>query len=365
MKVSVIKDDIKHLSIQEKRELIEYIKRSYSIFDEHSIMTVCPECSSKGIVKNGKRKGVQKYVCKDCGKNFNYRTNTVLSRIQHLNKWNEFVEEYLVLNVISIKKIKDELGISEQTAFNWRHKLFANIYAKTESRFSYEPVELDEAFFRLSWKGKNMNMTKAEKYRHNRKRKSQVGDTNFNSKVFFAYGRNSHHLDVYSSHTGRTTIKDMENYFLPSKFNNTTVYCDSHNVYRMFFERNGIPHELFKTKDHLQWGGDREVHVQHVNAHTNNFKSLVNEYFKGVSTRYLPFYLAWHQFIVESKTKIDKMNTLKFNLTNNICNNVVQDKFGFELYRQSEVSFVRFLKNNEQENLAECKNHYYADKIAA
>src|SRR5271169_894319 len=108
------------LSIDEKRSIIDFLKNSYSIFDEHAKdVKNCPSCFSDYIVKNGTRKGVQKYVCRKCGKNFNYKTNTVLSKIHKLNKWNEFVEDYISLNITSLKALKSKLNLSEQTVFNW------------------------------------------------------------------------------------------------------------------------------------------------------------------------------------------------------------------------------------------------------
>jgi hypothetical protein len=86
---------------------------------------------------------------------------------------------------------------------------------------------------------------------------------------------------------------------------------------------------------------------------------------RGVSTKYLSFYIKWYQFINQSKLQAFKKEELKFNLTDEICDNVVEDKFGFELYRQSELSFIQFLKNNGRTNFGDCKHHYYANKMAA
>ena len=107
------------------------------------------------------------------------------------------------------------------------------------------------------------------------------------------------------------------------------------------------------------------MHNQTVNAFIRGFKFFVNEHMRGVSTKYLDFYVKWFQFINESKVKAFKKNELKFNLVDEICDNVVQDKFGIELYRQSELSFVRFLNNNGRTNHGDCKHHYYANKLAA
>ena len=40
---------------------------------------VCPHCNKKHIVKNGKVRGKQRYLCVDCKKTFNSLTKTVFS----------------------------------------------------------------------------------------------------------------------------------------------------------------------------------------------------------------------------------------------------------------------------------------------
>jgi hypothetical protein len=156
----------------------------------------------------------------------------------------------------------------------------------------------------------------------------------------------------------------MKNYFIKEKFNDVTVYSDRHKSYQAFFEDNGVKYENFVSSHHVSFM-NHDVHNQTVNAYIRGFKTLVNEYMRGVSTKYLPFYIKWYQFAVNTRNHVAKMNELKFNIADKICDNVIEDKFGFELYRQAEVSFVRFLKNNGRSNYGDCKNHFYADKIAA
>lgn len=123
MKIETIKSKIEHLSTDQKKELISFIKSSYSIFDEYSNISNCPHCNSNKIIKNGTRNCINRYLCKDCKKSFTYKTPSVISGIHKLNKWNDFVDDFLSLNLTSLKKIKKKLKISEQTVFNWRHKL--------------------------------------------------------------------------------------------------------------------------------------------------------------------------------------------------------------------------------------------------
>jgi transposase-like protein len=364
MRIETIKKRINSLSVEDKKELAAYIKSSYSIFDDRSIsIKACPDCFSSHIVKNGKRKGIQKYVCRDCKKNFNYKTNTVLSKVQKLNKWNEFVEDFISLNITSLKGLKKKLNISEQTAFNWRHKLLSAIFLKTNPKFANETVEFDETYLRLSRKGRR-NMAITDKPGYREWRRKLEGDSPYNVKVFFAFGRDSRQLDVCQSHTGRTSLIDMKNYFTADKFKDISVYSDGHNTYRSFFKSNHIPHGEFRSSQHVSLL-NKDIHNQAVNSYIRGFKYFVNEHMRGVSTKYLEFYVKWYQFINESKLQAFKKEEVRFNLTDEVCDNLVEDRFGFELYRQSEVGFVRFLQNNGRTNYGDCKNHFYAGKIAA
>lgn len=358
-----LKYKIDHLSIEEKKSLIDYIKNSYSIFDSYSSsVSACPVCHSTHIVKNGLRKGVQKYVCRSCNKNFNYKTSTVLSKIQKLNKWNEFVDDYCSLNITPLKVLTKKLKISTQTAFNWRHKLLGAMVLKTNSTFIEEALEYDEGFLKISRKGRFMDIKDKSKYRH--WRNSLTGDSNYNVKVFFTYGRNSKQLDVHQSHMGRTSLVHMQNYFTPDKFKNIKVYSDAHITYKGFFKRNNIPHETFIGKKHISYS-NKEVHNQTVNSFIRGFKYFVNEHLRGVSTKYLTFYIKWYQFLNQSKLKAFKKEELKFDITDDITSNIINEKFGLELYRQSELSYMRFLKNNGRTNFGDCKHHFYVSKMAA
>jgi transposase-like protein len=328
-----VKEKVAHLSTKEKQELIAYLKSSYSVFDEHVNVKACPTCGSDHIVKNGTRNGHNKYICRGCKKNFTYRTNTVLSGIQKLDKWNLFVEDFMTLNISSLKDLKFRLGLSEQTIFNWRHKLLS-VMVNKEPKFSSEVVEFDDVWFLISRKGRQ-NMNVSDKYWYRNWRRGLKGDNPYYAKVFFTYGRKSKKLELHLSNLGRVTKKHLGKYFTPSKFNDVTMYTDRHPAYKAFFNDNNIPHEAFIASHHSSWE-NRAVHVQSVNSHVREFRRFVDEHLKGVSTKYLSDYLKWFQFIHETKNHINKRlkenAKIKFNIVDKICDEVVHDGTGLGLY---------------------------------
>jgi len=203
-----IKTLVSTLSPKQMQDLVAYLKSSYSIFDEHFKVKACKYCSSDKIVKNGTRNGHHKYICRACKRNFTYRTNSILSGIQKINKWNLFVEDFMRLNITPVRELKYKIGVSEQTIFNWRHKLLSALVNK-KTTFSNEVIEFDDAFFMISRKGRqNMGIDNMYSYRH--WRKGQVGESKYNTKVFVTYGRSSKKLEMYLSNMGRVRKTDLK-----------------------------------------------------------------------------------------------------------------------------------------------------------
>ena len=50
----------------------------------------CPTCHSPGAVKNGHARGLQRYLCRPCGRTFSKATGSPLS---HLRKKRHFIEQ--------------------------------------------------------------------------------------------------------------------------------------------------------------------------------------------------------------------------------------------------------------------------------
>lgn len=365
MELKNIKSLISKLSIKERQLLVSELKTSYSIFHEYSDVTKCPHCGTDKFVKNGIRGGVNKYLCKNqyCKKNFTFRTGTILSGIQNLNKWNLFVEDFMSLNITPLEELKTKIGVnSKQTLLDWRHKLLSSISSTSNLIFNNDTVEFDEANFLISRKGRqNMNIEDKSIYKN--WRRNQVGDSKYNVKMFVSFGRNNKSLELFQSHMGRTNTKHMVDYFGGNKFQDVRMVTDKHITYKSFFKSENIEHGSFLAKNHINFE-DKAIHNQTVNAYIREFKQFVNDRLKGVSTKYISNYAKWFQFIQSVKTKIEKTSKLRFDIIDNICEVVLNDnkKVGLTVYRSSEVNFVDFLVKNGRSNFGECRYHYFGVK---
>lgn len=85
----------------------------------------CPHCGSVAVNKRGSQRGVQMYAFKSCKKWYSETTGTPLYNIQSREKWQAYIK--CMEAGKSIKKIANELGISIQTSFNWRHKILSSL----------------------------------------------------------------------------------------------------------------------------------------------------------------------------------------------------------------------------------------------
>ena len=99
---------------------------SETILIEDAPILSCPHCDSKLFVKNGKRGELQKYRCKSCCKIFSSRTGTPLHKIKKLDKF-EAYKALMFEGYLPLKRIAAKVGISIQTAFDWRHKILSGI----------------------------------------------------------------------------------------------------------------------------------------------------------------------------------------------------------------------------------------------
>jgi transposase-like protein len=89
---------------------------------------ICTHCGGKRIHANGKLKGVQRYFCNGCGKNFSETTGKFWYNIKKKDKVNRYL--HCLLSGYNIRKSAKETRTSIQTSFDWRHKLLATHFGK-------------------------------------------------------------------------------------------------------------------------------------------------------------------------------------------------------------------------------------------
>jgi transposase-like protein len=117
--------------------------------DKDREAVTCPHCKDERIRANGILKGVQRYLCNGCGKNFSETTGKFWFALKKKDKINKYL--YCLLSGYSNRKSAKETGVSIQTSFDWRHKLLTSFSSVSVSSFE-GIVERDDLFFPISEK---------------------------------------------------------------------------------------------------------------------------------------------------------------------------------------------------------------------
>lgn len=288
------------------------------------VMSHCPYCQSKLIIKHGARDSFQRYKCKSCHKAF---TSTTGTSYYHLQKKDKF-EEYKTLmeqGYIPLKKIAAKTGISIQTAFDWRHKILSNL-KETNNHFE-GLTEIDDLWFLYSQKGR-----KGLKYSRKRGGSKRRGDNNFQVKMLITADRKTT-KDLSVVRIGRLKKSDIERKVGGQFVNGSTLISDKHRSIASFAKSEGLTHVSFLAKKHTA-GGD--YHIQNVNNIATRLKTVVNHEFRGVSTKYLQCYANWFALLEGNKNHVD-CNNLDQALTNN---NQTWNQF-----TNLEAIYKRFIEN--------------------
>lgn len=129
-----------------------------SMVDVESVsIDTCPYCGSRHIVRNGKKRGKQRFLCKSCEKTFVTTTHTVLSMSHSpASVWKEIISD--TLRGGAIDHTAERLGFSHTGIFYMRHKFLLAL----RDVVSQDPVilkqvsELDETFVLECFKGKKL-----------------------------------------------------------------------------------------------------------------------------------------------------------------------------------------------------------------
>jgi transposase-like protein len=312
----------KILTDSEKQVLLQELNSSEvgeTILLEGAPVVSCPHCDSKLFVKNGTRGGLQKYRCKSCCKIFTSRTGTALHRIQKVDKF-DFYKSLMLDSYHPLKDLKKKVGISLQTAFDWRHKILSTISSKKES---FEGItEIDDIWFLYSQKGR-----KGLDYSRKRGGSNRAGDNDFQAKLLITSDRKAN-TDLSLVRIGRIKKSDIQRKISGKLSKNCILVSDKHKSISAFAKSEGIEHISFISSNHTAGG---EFHVQNVNSMASRLKHIINHSLRGVSTKYLQSYANWFKLKLCKNIEVDK----------EISNN----KFVSAIHQNREGIYKKFIEN--------------------
>jgi transposase-like protein len=255
-------------------------------------LVMCISCGSKKVVKNGKSSGKQAFVCKDCGKAFLENSTSSISN-SHSSPalWRTVIKDTLL--GVSLAKTAKDLDISEQTAFNMRHKiLYAIEQAAADTPIHLEGAcQVDETYILECEKGKEFLDPYTRPPRNNGKASKQ--------------GLSQEHICLCTAATSEgKLIAKAVNRSTPSKEeveevfgrrieDDTILLVDGNKSYNTLKDR--IPVIQVKKGE---------------NTKTDRFHSFIKGRiadYRGVSTKFLNRYAAMFSEVSGNTDSIDKV----------------------------------------------------------
>lgn len=291
MRIDFVKNLVANLSDSEKAELGAFLKGlendGVADLDEARFSggLYCTNCGgTEKVVRFGKRNGVQRYRCKDCGRIFTTLTNTVMEGTRKpISTWKKYVE--CMLDGLSVRKSAAICGISKNQSFIWRHKILDAMSKKNDKEAHLRGIiEADETFFRISFKGSRKLPREAH---HRGESSNKRGLSKEKACVACAIDREGV-LFSKRSNLGKISVDDLENAYRGHVAENSIFCTDSEKSYCKFAKNNG--YELIQIESGKYKAG--VYHINHINATHSKMKKFMRR-FNGVATKYLQNYLSW------------------------------------------------------------------------
>lgn len=281
----------------------------------------CPHCNSNLYVKNGSRQGIQRYKCKACCKIFTFKSGTALHKLKKPDKF-ELYKSLMLESYLPLKKIAAKVGISFQTAFDWRHKILSGLNNRD---FKFEGItEIDDIWFLYSQKGR-----KGLKYSRKRGGSKRAGDNAFQAKLLVTTDRKNT-MDMSLVRIGRLKKSDIQRKISGRFSENSILVSDKHRSIASFANSEGIQHISFKASKHTAGG---EYHVQGINNIASKLKTIINHSLRGVSTKYLQSYANWVKLVSAKATPAE------------LDNMVLNDLKAWEAHKNREGIYRWFIEN--------------------
>jgi transposase-like protein len=254
-----------------------------------SVGIACPYCNGEKVVRNGKFRGRQRYICRECSRTFNDFTNTPMQRTQLPGKWMPFLK--CMINGLSLRKAAEEIGVTHVTLFYWRHKILKALKNLDVEQFD-GITELDETYFLYSEKGRRNISERKPRHRGGKAKKRGISDEQVG--VLVVCDRQKQHL-VKVAGTGRINAATLAT-MVDGKLSENLILCsDADTAIKSFTKERNIEHiELnAKKKQRVKQG---IYHIQNANSFHKRLKDWISR-FNGVATKYLDNYLAWFRFV--------------------------------------------------------------------
>lgn len=272
-------------------EKLKEIKEKTECEKDNSSAT-CMHCGSCSVVRNGKRKGKQAYLCNNCKKCF-VETATSAIAYSHSSEtvWKQVIRD--TVEGISIDKTAESLELAHSTVFNMRHKILRCV----EEAILKSPIELDgaheadETYVLESVKGRKIPEGYHRKPRKHGSKATKVGISDEYICVCTSVDGDNK-CTATAVNRATPSKAEIEQVFGDKVSTNTVIICDGNKNYDVLEEKCTVAHSKRVNK-------------------VNGFHSFIKERLlaaRGVATIYLNRYNAlFSQVFGKHNTVTDKI----------------------------------------------------------
>ena len=264
---------------------------------------LCQHCHSRIVKRWGHQNGRQRYRCNQCHKTFNAFTGTSLSHLRVTGVLDRYVD--CMMTSMTLRPAARECGVSLETSFRLRHRVMEIVESDKAERLQ-GIVEMDETFFRESFKGQRQLPRPARKRgglkpRRQRKasglKREQTHEVKHEQTkqipVWVACDRQGKVTDAVLEHISADELYGHLNHKIAPQ---TPLVADA------LLAHEAVAAKLKVVLKELVSSSGKTViekvfHIQHVNAYHSTLKVWINGTFRGVATIYLYRYLGWRRLL--------------------------------------------------------------------
>jgi transposase-like protein len=290
--LNVVLRAIREMSWSQRQEVTRRLKVLQSGEEAHAVieerlqaLRACPHCGGMHVVRNGMARGLQRYLCRGCGRTFNALTRTPLARLRYRERWLGYSQA--LIDGLSITKAARQLEVARSTAFRWRHRFLALPHHVRAGRFD-GIVEADETCILKSCKGqpaRRMALGRAPRERGGRASKRGMSDEH--DIVLVVRDRSGACTDQIVEVLDKAHLAAVLQPVLAAD----AVLCTDGSAALASAARHiGVEHHAINVS-----GGQHAIgpwHINNVNGYHARLKHWMRR-FNGVASYYLKHYLGW------------------------------------------------------------------------
>ncbi len=271
---------------------------------------VCPKCGKSHFILNGKKKGVQYFLCKSCGRSFNEFSGTTICYIKKKEKLQSYF--LLMLSGTGIKDCSDALDISNQTSFDWRHKIISSLgeYVPDKYLGITEMIDISEPFSRKGQGAKAKQIGQKGKITNpasNRKAES-IRNGEYKPLSLVAIGDRISHFEITIIQQGALQEEELKKH-IGKKLNKVKKLCLSdHPILKQFAGKRKISY-FIRKKDQKVRGCNQYYDTKTIESRYLKLFAFMNR-FHGVSSSYLQNYLYWYMIFEQIKFRLDPSSAM-------------------------------------------------------